>query len=43
MDIPTCSIESSKIYKKDSEYFIQLCKYSIPGELDGKEENQINE
>ena len=35
--IPTYSVESSRIYKKDPEYFIQLCKYSIPGDEDDKE------
>jgi hypothetical protein len=25
-------VESSKIYNKNSLYFIQLCRYSIPGD-----------
>lgn len=39
--IPTYQTESSKIYKKDPQYFLQLCRYSIPGvhekgEADGR-------
>ena len=42
IEIPTCSVESSRIYKKNSEYFLQLCRYSIPGddEDDNEQENK---
>ena len=40
--IPTIQVEMSKIYKADSNYFLQVCRYNIPGdEDDNDEEDQL--